>query len=338
MTLYCGIDLHASNSLVAVQDAQDRVVYEKRLPNDLEVVRSALMPYRQELAGIVVESTYNWYWLVDGLMESGFTVHLANPVAIRQYSGIKHTNDHSDARYLAHLLRLGILPQGYIYPKAERGVRDLLRRRVLLVRQRTVQHLSLQSLIARHTGQRLSSNQIKQLGDMELEQLLACPHAVLAGKTASGLMHTFSQAIRELEHAVLAQTRPRREYALLTGIPGVGVILGLTILLETGSIERFPDAGHYASYARCVNSQKLSDGKHKGRGNVKNGNKYLGWAFVEAGHYAAIWHPRIKRYYQRKRAKSHILVAKKALANKLARACYHMLTRQVPFDVDRAFA
>ena len=118
MTLYCGIDLHSNNSQVALIDETDQVVREKRLPNDFDVISRYLAPYQDDLAGVVVESTYNWYWLVDGLMESGFPVHLANTLAIQQYSGIKYTNDATDARYLAHLLRLGILPTGYIYPKA----------------------------------------------------------------------------------------------------------------------------------------------------------------------------------------------------------------------------
>lgn len=337
MKLYCGIDLHANNSLVSITNEDDRVVFERRLPNDLAVVIKALQPYGDEIVAIVVESTYNWYWLVDGLMAAGFDVRLANTVAIKQYSGIKHTDDNTDARYLAHLLRLGILPEGHIYPQAERGIRDLLRRRLLLVRQRTVQHLSLQSLIARHTGQRLKSNEIKQLDDAQLDQLLTCPQAALAGKLSRTVMQTLTEAIQALEAVVLEQAKPLPGYAALTSIPGVGPIIGQTILLETGSIDRFADAGHYASYARCVSAQKLSNGKLKGRGNTKNGNKYLGWAFVEAGHYAAIWNPKIKRYYQRKQAKVHIMVAKKALANKLARACYHMLKEHSRFDVDRAF-
>ena len=337
MKLYCGIDLHANNSLVSITNEDDRVVFERRLPNDLDLVINVLQPYGDEIVAIVVESTYNWYWLVDGLMDAGFDVRLANTVAIKQYSGIKHTDDNSDARYLAHLLRLGILPEGHIYPKAARGIRDLLRRRLLLVRQRTVQHLSLQSLIARHTGKRLNSNEIKQLDDAQLDQLLACPQAVLAGKLSRTVMQSLTEAIQALEAAVLEQAKPMPGYAVLTSIPGVGPIIGQTILLETGCIDRFADAGHYASYARCVNAQRLSNGKLKGRGNAKNGNKYLGWAFIEAGHYAAIWNPKIKRYYQRKQSRAHIMVAKKALANKLARACYHMLKEHTRFDVDRAF-
>ena len=105
---------------------------------------------------MVVESTYNWYWLVDGLMDAGYRVHLANPAAMQQYSGLKYTDDYSDARWLAHVLRLGVLPEGYIYPKAARAVRDVLRKRSHLVRQQTANVLSLQNIIVRNTGVRLS--------------------------------------------------------------------------------------------------------------------------------------------------------------------------------------
>src|SRR5215831_14477481 len=119
MACYSGIDLHSNNSVVVVIDDSDRVLYHRRLPNELLAIVAALEPHRSQLAGVVVESTYNWYWLVDGLMAAGYRVHLANPAAMKQYEGIKHRGDESDAQYLAHLLRLGILPTGYICPPAE---------------------------------------------------------------------------------------------------------------------------------------------------------------------------------------------------------------------------
>lgn len=152
MQLYCGIDLHSNNSLISLIDENDRPVSEKRLANDLNAIQQHLQPYQNDITGIVVESTYNWYWLIDGLIDIEYPVHLANTLAIQQYNGIKYINDASDARFLAHLLRLNILLTGYIYPKAMRFVRDLLRRRLLLVKQRTAQVLSLQSLIGRHTA------------------------------------------------------------------------------------------------------------------------------------------------------------------------------------------
>ena len=156
MAYYAGIDLHATNSVVVVLDDEDRVLYQKRVRNELPPILTALAPYRPTLRGIAVESTYNWYWLVDGLMEAGYGVHLAHAAALPQYSGLKHADDLHDARWLAHLLRLGLLPTGHIYPKIERALRDLLRKRSQLVRHKTMVVLSLQSLLARLTGARFS--------------------------------------------------------------------------------------------------------------------------------------------------------------------------------------
>src|SRR5262245_14431668 len=139
MKLYGAIDLHSNNSFTAVLDEKDQAIYQKRLPNDLKIICEQLLPYRDEIQGIVVESTFNWYWLVDGLMGAGYKVHLVNTTAAQQYNGLKFTDDEYDARWLARLLRLGILPEGYIYPKETRGLRDLLRKRSQLVRQRTTQ-------------------------------------------------------------------------------------------------------------------------------------------------------------------------------------------------------
>ena len=337
MQLYCGIDLHCNNSVISIINEQDHVLQEKRLDNCLEHIISFLTPYQSELAGVVVESTYNWYWLVDGLMESGFPVHLANTLAIQQYNGLKYTDDSTDAKFLAHLLRLNILPKGYIYPKAMRSVRDLLRRRLLLIKQRTAHHLSLQSMINRHTGQRLKALLIKQLKKEELSEYFIDQASLLTARCEWQLMQDLTQQIETIEHFVLAHCQESQGFSLLQSTPGIGKILAMTILLETGPIERFPKVGNYSSYARCVPSDKISNGKSKGKGNTKNGNRYLAMAFVEAAHYATIWDPHIKRVYQRKLRKVPTMVAKKAIANKLTRACYHMLKDNTIFDVKRAF-
>jgi transposase len=335
--LYCGIDLHSNNSVISIQDKSSKQAYEKRLPNDLATILGALEPYKRDLQGCVVESTYNWYWLVDGLMEANYQVHLANPAAIDQYNGIKYTNDFTDARFLAHLLSLDILPTGYIYPRETRGIRDVLRRRLMLVDQRASQRTSLQSLLARHTGQRLGEGPLKKLDPEGLRHLLPIPGASLMAEALLSMIESMSGVIVRLERAVSAHCVKQQNYQLLTSIGGVGNILGATIALETGDIRRFADAGHYLSYARCVNTQKISNGKSKGKNNRKNGNRYLALAFMQAAHLATIWEPRVKRFYQKKQAKSHVMVAKKAVAAKLARAIYHMLNNQEPFDVERAF-
>jgi len=337
MKLYAAIDLHSNNSVMALIDEQDRVVYQKRLPNELALILMELSVYRCEVEGIVVESTYNWYWLVDGLMAEGYKVHLANTAAIQQYNGLKYTDDHSDARWLAHLLRLGILAQGHIYPRAERPVRDLLRKRSQLVRYRTMNLLSIQNLMTRNTGSSLSAKEVKGLDVQQIEELLPNSDLALAVKANLAVLMSADEQVKLLEQTVLQRVQLRSQFRFLKTAPGIGEILALTIMLETGEIGRFPTVGNYASYCRCVGSQKISNDKKKGKGNTKNGNKYLAWAYVEAAHFAIQHHFRIKSFYQRKQAKSKSIVALKAIAHKLCRACYYVMRDQVAFDISKAF-
>ena len=336
--LYGGIDLHANNSVVVVLDEEDQVWYQKRLPNELEGILTQLAPFQAQLQGLVVESTYNWYWLVDGLQEAGYVVHLANPAAMQQYAGLKYTNDESDARWLAHLLRLGLLPTGYIYPKEERAIRDLLRKRSQLVRQRTANLLSIQNLLTRNTGQAMNGTQIKKLTPTTVREFVALPEHALALQVTVAVMQHLTEQIAQVERAVHSRVKLRPAFQSLLTVPGIGPTLARTIMLETGEISRFPTVGQFASYCRCVGSTKLSNGKRKGQGNTKNGNKYLAWAFVEAAHFAIRYEPQIAQFYQRKRAKTKVVVALKAVAHKLARACYYIMRDTVPFDVTRAFA
>jgi transposase len=136
----------------------------------------------------------------------------------------------------------------------------------------------------------------------------------------------------------LEQVKLAAQFEPLLSIPGVGRILALAIMLESGAIERFAKVGNFSSYARCVDSKRLSNDKKKGEGNRKCGNKYLAWAFVEAAHFAVRYNARIKRFYERKAAKTNKVVAIKAVAHKLARAAYHVMRERVPFDKARAFA
>jgi len=161
MGLYEGIDLHSTNSYLGILDDEDKRIFKKKLDNDPELILTALQPYQEEIAGVVVESTFNWYWMVDLLMDEGYRVHLANPSAIKRYEGLKHSDDRHDAFWLAHMLRLGILPEGHIYPKEERPVRDLLRKRGHLVKLRTSLILSLQGIIHRNCGFKMNANKIK---------------------------------------------------------------------------------------------------------------------------------------------------------------------------------
>jgi transposase len=270
-------------------------------------------------------------------MAAGYQLHLANTAAIVQYEGLKYTDDDTDARWLAKLLRLGLLPEGHIYPKEQRPVRDLLRKRSQLVHQHTANLLSVQNLMARNLGRSLNANQVKRLQYAQVNRLLADEYLALAVNSTLAVMHSQEEMIALLEKTAKKRIKLRPEFKPLLSVSGIGEILGLTIMLETGDIQRFQRVGNYASYCRCVDSKRMSNGKKKGTGNRKNGNKYLAWAFVEAANFAVRYNPRIKRYYQRKRARTNGIVAIKTVAHKLARACYYILRDQVVFEVDKAF-
>ena len=336
MRLYCGIDLHSNNAYVSVIDEQDNVAYQKRLPTDLGLVLEALGPFAEQLVGVVVESTFNWYWLVDGLMDAGYRVHLANPTAMQQYSGKKFADDRSDARWLAHMLRVDLLPEGYIYPREQRALRDLLRKRRRLIQQRTANMLSLQNLFRRNTGQRLSGQALMTTDLGGLEQPLL-DNVGLSIESTRRVIEFVDCEAKCLEQEILRQLKPDPQLKLLKTVAGVGKILAPTIYLETGEVDRFPSAGNYVSYCRAVGSQRTSNGKYKGKGNRKNGNPYLAWAFVEAAHFGIRFHDPVRRFYERKKARTHQVVALKAVAHKLARASFHVMRDQVPFKIDLAF-
>ncbi|TYO94771.1 transposase [Geothermobacter ehrlichii] len=338
MQLYSGFDLHSNNCHLGIIDESGKRIFKKKLDNEPERILQTLQPYRQNLAGIVVESTYNWYWLVDLLMAEGYRVHLANPAAIQMYKGIKHVDDTHDAFWLAEMLRLNILPEGYIYPKETRPIRDLLRKRGHLVRLRTSLIISLQNIVTRNSGVRLKAHEIKRFRDECISPLLTDNEDLaLAGVVSKEGIDFFTRQIRRIERVVESRIDVEGPYRYLLTIPGIGKILALTIMLETGRIERFAKVGNYASYCRKVSSRWSSNGKTKGRGNAKNGNKYLAWAFSEAAELARRFDPQARAFYNRKRQKAQTMVAHGALAHKLVRAAYYVMRDQVPFMPEKLF-
>ena len=337
MQTYAAIDLHSNNHYVVVEDEQERVLYRRRQPNDMGRVLSALRPFQDSLKRVVVESTYNWYWLVDGLQEAGYRVALAHVAAIRPYEGLKHSADEADCRLLNRLSRLEILPQGYIYPKHQRSLRDLLRRRRLLMRQRVSLMLSLSGQLARENGSGLARRDWRKLDGPGLAGLLPDEASLLSGSANLALIEAQQGWIERLSEAALARMRSDESFQLLQTLPGVGEILALTIRLETGQISRFEAVGNYASYCRCVDSRRVSNAKKKGKGNVRNGNPYLCWAFMEASHFAIRFHKACRRFYDRKASRSNPIVARKALAHKLARAAYWVQRNRVAYDPSRLF-
>jgi transposase len=269
-------------------------------------------------------------------MEAGYSVHLANPAAMQKYKGLKHSDDNSDAVWLAEMLRLGILPEGYIYPRQERPIRDLLRKRMHLVKLRTSLILSLQNIITRNTGASLGGTKIKQLTDDLVAPLLEEEeHLAFTGQVSKQTIDFLTRQIKKVEKKVRGKIKLKKEYACLNTIPGVGDILSFTIMLETGPIGRFAAAGNYASYCRKVPTRWTSNGKSKGKGNKKNGNKYLAWALSEAAELARRYDPSIRAWYNRKASRTNRMIAHSALSHKLSRAVYYILRDQAPFETEK---
>lgn len=336
-TLMAGIDLHSNNVMIGIVDQNGRRLKHQKLSCDFQQVETFLSLYKSRLKSVAVESTYNWYWLVDGLRALSYPVVLANPARIDQYSGIKHADDQNDAYFLAELQRLNILPTGYIYDPQLRPVRDLLRRRTGLVHQRTALMLSFKSLYTRMTGQPMTLSRLKALEPAQAVELYAHPANQLIAKTQKEHIEQLDQSIGGIEKAVLQSVRALPYYEKLNTLPGVGRILGMTITLEVGEISRFKSAGNFASYCRTVDARRTSNEKSKGRNNRKCGNKYLGWAFVEAANFAKRYDERCRRWFDRKAAKTNTVLATKALACKLAKAAWHVMAHHVDYDAERIF-
>jgi transposase len=332
-----GMDLHSNNVMIGIMDMDGKRVASRKVPCELEEVVKFLGPFKKRLEKVAVESTYNWYWLVDGLETLKYPVVLANPAGMEQYNGIKHADDTNDAFFLAELLRLKILPTGHIYDAQLRPVRDLLRRRLTLVHHRTALMLSFKSLYTRTTGQEMTLSQLKELKFKEAQELYTHPANQLIAGMQIQQIEQLTQSIQKIEKGVLASARELPFYSKLLTLPGVGKILGMTMTMEVGEIKRFAGPGNFASYCRTVEAKRTSNEKKKGANNSKCGNRYLAWAFVEAANFAQRYDEQCRKWYDRKAAKTSNVIATKALACKLAKAAWYLMAEETTYDPARMF-
>jgi transposase len=271
------------------------------------------------------------------LRSQGYGIDLANPAKIEQFKGIKHVDDKDDAFHLAELQRLKILPTAHVYDPQLRPVRDLFRRRMSLVHQRTALFLSFKSLYARTTGQALDLSDVKKMEPKEAPKLYEHPANQLIARVQAEHIQALDKSISRIEKAVLECAREIPPYEKLLTIPGIGKILGMTITMEVGDIKRFKTDGDFASYCRMVDAKRLSNGKCKAENNQKCGNKYLSWAFVEAANFARRYDEHCRKWYDRKAAKTNKVLATKALGCKLAKAAWHVMTQECGYDEKRMF-
>lgn len=333
-----GFDLHSDNVYGVLIDENEHRLLKRKFDNDLTPILEALTPYQKTISAIAVEATYNWYWLVDGLKEHGYNVRLAHPYGIEDRSGKKRTDDFYDAFHLAHLLRTNNFPDSYIYPKEERPLRDLLRKRMMLVQNRTQHLLSFLNLVSRNRGYTLTTNEVKKITDEQIETLFGHELLFLSGKANIAVARILTEEINTLEKAALKIARLKSQFNQLLSVPGIGDVIALTISFELGSLLRFRKVGNYLSYCRLVDSKCTTNGKKKGENNRKNGNPYLCWAYIEAANFAKRSCPYAQAYFKNKFKQSgKYVLAIKALASKIARATYYMMLRGEHYNPQKVF-
>jgi transposase len=337
---YCGIDLSARTSHLCVVDDTLATLLQQKAPNDLPRIAHLLDPFKPHLR-VVVESTFNWYWLVDGLLDLGFDVCLAHTLGLSMITQAKVKTDRRDAFTLAKLLRAGLIPKAYIYPASTRPIRDLLRRRHKLVEMRAYEYGSLRHLLLRQGFISSSRNQVKLADDEDLKEWFTHPLLVMTGSFQLERIELLSRQIAQLEQQIIQLTRDTTDYKRLLEVPGIGRILALTIHYEVGEISRFETARHFSSYCRVVPGVAQS-GKVSRRGrSSKQGNRYLKSAFNQAAVAAVRYYPAVKQCYlrhlQRHRGSARKLVAYNVVAHKLAQAVYRVLKEGLDYREELIF-
>jgi len=340
MKFYCGIDLSARDCHVCVIDQQLRVLVQQKLRNELPKICQLLEPYKANLK-IVVESTFNWYWLIDGLQAGGFEVILAHTLGLYLITGAKVKTDRRDAYALAKLLLVGAVPTAYIYPAEIRPVRDLLRRRLHVVQVRAGEYGSLRRLLLRQGILSHKQQEIKSATESELEQWFAHPLVRLHASQELQRIELYSQQIARLEETILALAQTEQSYQLLQQLPGVGQTIALTILYEVGELSRFANAKVFSSYCRVIPGVAQSGQvTRRGRGS-KQGNHYLKAAFSQAAVHAVRCYPQVRRYYDRQlkrhQGRGRQMICYNIIAHKLAQAAFHVLKEQTEYRAELLF-
>jgi len=333
---YAGVDLHARALFLVVLDQDGRVVVARNLPAAPEPFLRAVAPFRDGLL-VACECMHCWYWLADACRDHHINFVLGHAWGMKAVHGCKTKCDRKDAEAIARLLKGGNFPPAYAYPRERRGLRDLLRARLRLVRQRAELYGHV------HTARRQAnlppvSNDVKyKCKRAGCTADIADPFVRRRVETHLALLEPLDTTIRRLEAEIedAAQQIFPTELAVLQSTPGVGPVLSLTILLEIDTIDRFDTRQQFCSYARLCGAVQTSDNKRTGEGNRKAGNAWLKWAFSEATVLSAQKDERIGGLLNRLAAKLGKAKAYSALAHKLGRAFYHMLHTKEVFDVNR---
>jgi transposase len=336
---YCGIDLHARTMYLCILDTEGKVLLHHNLKAAPEAFLDAVAPYREDLV-VAVECIFTWYWLADLCAEEGIHFVLGHALYMKAIHGGKAKNDRIDARKIAVLLRGGMLPQGYVYPKRMRATRDLLRRRNHLMRKRADLLAHIQNTASQYNLPPLGVRVDRKRERAKIPEHFPDPVVRRSIELDLALIAHYDRLLSTLEEelARMAKVHDRFAYHLLRSIPGVGRILTLVLLYEIEDVNRFPRVQEFLSYARLVKCQKESAGKLHGHSGKKIGNPHLKWAFSEAAVLFLRANPVGQRYLERLTRKHGKGKALSILAARLGRAAYHMLTRREPFDPEKFMA
>lgn len=335
---YCGIDLHATMMYVCITDESGTVLLHKNLRTNPQEFTRVIEPYTEDLA-VAVECVFVWYWIADLCARLGVTFVLGHALYMKAIHGGKVKNDRIDSKKIAGLLRSGMLPQAYAYPKRMRSTRDLLRRRLYLVRRHAELQAHIQNTRHQYNMPAFSKQISRACNRIGIADIFDDPMVAASVEVDSNLLDALHEQILFIERQIVQQVRDHAPVAvqLLRTIPGVGKILALTILYEIGDIARFPRVGNFISYARLVKCAHESAGKSFSGKNAKIGNAHLKWAFSEAAVLFLRGNPQAKAWHQKLISKYGKAKALSVIAQKLGRTAYIILKRSTPFDRVRFF-
>lgn len=333
---YCGIDLHSRNLYVCILDTEGQVCVHKNIAAHPERLKKLIEPYRTDLV-IGVECMFSWYWVADFCDDHDIDFVLGHALYMKAIHGGKAKNDKIDSDKIARLLRSGMFPVAYTYPREWRGMRDLMRRRMRLMRQRAELMAHIHNTLSQYNLPPVTKNLRYRKNREALRQTFSDPGVQRSIDLDIDRINFYDHQLSKLEAYLHQQGKQvdAQSLLILKSIPGVGMILSLVILYEIQTIERFPTVQDFASYARLVKCQRESAGKLYGTGGAKIGNAYLKWAFSEAAVTFLRGNPEAQRWLEKKANQHNKARALTILAHKLGRAVYFMLTRRQLFDQKR---
>jgi transposase len=335
---YCGIDLHVKTMYVCILDAAGQVLVHRNVPSTPEAFLEIVAPYREDLV-VAAECMFTWYWLADVCAAETMLFVLGHALAMKAIHGGKAKNDKIDSFKIASLLRGGLLPQAYVYPAAMRSTRDLIRRRLHLVRKRGQLLAHIQNTRAQYNLPAFGRKLAYKTNRVGVVEHFADPSVQKSIAVDLALIDQYDALVIDLELTIVREAKRHNADAFhrLRSVPGIGKVLALTILYEIHDITRFDRVQEFASYARLVKCQKQSGGKTLGTSGAKMGNVHLKWAFSEAA-VLFLRHTEGKKLIARIQKQHGKGKALSILAHKIGRAVFYMLSRGTVFSMEKFLA